>query len=278
MRILQFKPMSGIDKLREFAVKIGNGSGCLFPLENCDYAYVLTAKHVIEEHHELIVVRQKIGYGQKGEDEKLEIIDTPYLHSNPNKDAAIIKVKAIEGLPPLLKINYPPQSCDGYYLIGHPTDAREDSDSYRQNKVEIHNEKPFGYIEAQLDTQTEHRELIGQSGGGIIRLHKQTFLLIGVQKGLPVPNKKEMLNRIVFMPLTFFDEIISENVEKLEVLPLFNEEISITESKESSGTQAKTKVNIKGGFYQPNWQIQGNVFQTAGDVILSNKNDDSKDD
>ena len=75
--------------LQFFTVKVAGGSGCLFQPLDSEYSYVLTAKHVIEGVENIEIVRQYIGNDGNKVDEILKILEIPYMHSNPNKDAAI---------------------------------------------------------------------------------------------------------------------------------------------------------------------------------------------
>lgn len=77
------------DDLQFFTVKVAGGSGCLFQPLDSEYSYVLTAKHVIEGVENIEIVRQYIGNDGNKVDEILKILEIPYMHSNPNKDAAI---------------------------------------------------------------------------------------------------------------------------------------------------------------------------------------------
>ena len=123
------------DDLQLFTVKVAGGSGCLFQPLNSNYSYVLTVKHVIEGVENIEIIRQYIGIDGNKVDETIEILETPYIHSNPNKDAAIIKIKKIDGIESLLRADLNALEKDNWYLCGHP-DSREANDfSYRKNKI-----------------------------------------------------------------------------------------------------------------------------------------------
>lgn len=206
------------DDLQLFTVKVAGGSGCLFQPLDSEYSYVLTAKHVIEGVENIEIVRQYIGEDGNKVDETLKILEIPYIHSNPNKDAAIIKVKKIDGIESLLRSDLSTIEKENWYLCGHPNSRGANDFSYRKNKLKIENPVEL-YIEGEIERNVNHSEVVGQSGGGIIKSEGSCFLLVGIQKKMAVEDEEETLSRIHFAPLTFFDEIIEENEANLS--PLF---------------------------------------------------------
>lgn len=206
------------DDLQFFTVKVAGGSGCLFQPLNSDYSYVLTAKHVIEDVDNIEIVRQYIREDGIRVDEQLEILEVPYLHISPDKDAAIIKVKKIDGIESLLRSDLNSLERENWYLCGHPDSRENNGFSYRKNKLKIENPVEL-YIEGEVERNINHSEIVGQSGGGIIKHESSCFLLVGIQKKMAVEDEEETLSRIHFAPLSFFDEIIEENNANLS--PLF---------------------------------------------------------
>lgn len=206
-----------VDELQWFTVKIANGSGCLFQPLSDDYSYVLTAKHVIEDERNLEIIRQFINTEGQQINEKIEILESPYLHSDPNKDAAIVKVKKVENLTPILRADLNSIEKNNWYLCGHPESREENNFSYRKNKLTLLN-PVNNYIEAEIEKNVNHSEIVGQSGGGIIKIENSCFLLAGVQKKMAAEDEQESLSRIHFAPLTFFDEIVESNIDKLSQL------------------------------------------------------------
>ena len=206
------------DELQFFTVKVANGSGCLFQPLNSEYSYVLTAKHVIEGVDNIEIIRQWIQEDGTKVESQLEILDAPYIHSSPDKDAAIFKVNKIDGIESLLRSDLNSVEKENWYLCGHPDSRENNSFSYRKNKLEIENPVEL-YIEGEIEKNVNHSEVVGQSGGGIIKSEGSCFLLAGIQKKMAVEDEDETLSRIHFAPLSFFDEIIEENKENLS--PLF---------------------------------------------------------
>lgn len=206
------------DELQFFTVKVANGSGCLFQPLNSEYSYVLTAKHVIEGVDNIEIIRQWIQEDGTKVESQLEILDAPYIHSSPDKDAAIFKVNKIDGIESLLRSDLNSVEKENWYLCGHPDSRENNSFSYRKNKLKIENPVEL-YIEGEIEKNVNHSEVVGQSGGGIIKSEGSCFLLAGIQKKMAVEDEDETLSRIHFAPLSFFDEIIEENKENLS--PLF---------------------------------------------------------
>jgi hypothetical protein len=210
--------MARIDKLSQYTVKVEGGSGCLFQPIDDEYIYVLTAKHVILGKNSPSIFRQTIKKDGTIDNEPLEIIGTPFLHNDENKDAAIIKVKKVKVDDSLLRDDLSTEKRDNYYLCGHPDARRDDNYSFRTNKLTIKNIKQYNYREAELEKIANREEIVGQSGGGIIKIEETCFLLAGIQKKMSVPAGKESLGNIDFMPLLFFDEIIEQYQESLSAL------------------------------------------------------------
>ncbi len=206
------------NKLPYYTVIVNEGSGCLFQPACEDYSYVLTAKHVLSDKN--IITRQILNTDNHNViPEEMEIIGSPFLHSDPNKDAAILKVKKVKDIDSLLRDDMLQYSSSNYYLCGHPMSRKDKNYSFRDNKLELTQVQEYGYIESNLNTPALRHEVIGQSGGGIIKIEASCFFLAGIQKKMAVADGKESLGRIEFAPLSFFDEIISENKKELE--PLF---------------------------------------------------------
>lgn len=210
--------MSRIDLLPKFTVKVEGGSGCLFQPINDEYCYVLTANHVILGNNAPSIIRQNLDENGDVINEALEIIGEPFRHSDNNKDAAIIKVKKIADIDSMLRADLSAEKREGFYLCGHPNSRINNAYSWRQNKISIENKKQYGYIEAELSRVATRSEIVGQSGGGIIKIEDSCLLLAGIQKQMTVSDAQETLGRIDFMPLSFFDEIIDENDTELSKL------------------------------------------------------------
>lgn len=206
------------------SVIVGDGSGCLFKVNSTEYVYVLTAKHVVQDVQDIKVIHQYIDNSGHLIKQELNTIGNAFFHNDPNKDAAIIKVEFIDNLKYINRHEYININNDTYELIGHPDTRKGENYSYRANSLTLKNVKEFGYIEAELEKSCTHSEIVGQSGGGIMKVDGNDLLLIGIQKKMSVPDDVELLSRIDFMPLSFFDEIVNQNSNKLkEIIPAYLE-------------------------------------------------------
>ncbi len=202
--------MVGIAKFRNFIVKVGDGSGCLFQPMSEDYSYVLTAKHVVDGHDSIKIEREIFEDDGKISSIELEIIGQPYFNSDKNKDAAIIKIKRVDDLDFLLRIDDPSENLENYYICGYPESRSDNNDGYRQDKLTVSHPKEYGYIEAEIGKFITYKEVVGQSGGGILK-YDGSYLLAGIQKKMSEKDENETLSKIDFMPLSFFDEIIEKS-------------------------------------------------------------------
>lgn len=205
------------NQLPYYTVVVNRGSGCLFQPASEDYSYVLTAKHVLNNGPN-IIERQTIDSDGNLNIEDVEIIGKPYIHPDANKDAAIIKVKPINGIDGLLRGDLPLNDNINCFLCGHPKSRDNDAFSFRENELKIEHTKQHGYIEGELSRAALHHEVVGQSGGGIIKIEESCFLLVGVQKKMATADENESLGRIEFAPLSFFDEIIANYNDELAPL------------------------------------------------------------
>ena len=124
-----------INYLKNVTVKVNSGSGCLFQPLNSEYSYVLTAQHVIEDVEKIEIIRQNLDDEGEVINESIEVIGEPFFHNNENKDAAIIKVKKVDGIELLLRDESSQNNLDNYYLSGHPKSRLNNAFSYRKNKI-----------------------------------------------------------------------------------------------------------------------------------------------
>ncbi|WP_318481125.1 ABC-three component system protein [Photobacterium leiognathi] len=199
--------MSDVERFRDFTVLVQSGSGCLFQPYSEEYTYVLTAKHNLDDVTTFNITRQILDENDTVQIETLTVIGAPFFHPDEEIDAAIIKVEKVECLPPLLRINDSCINPTDYYLCGHPQ-SRRGNDSYRKNKLTTHTKKHRGYIEGEVNRPVTHDEVVGQSGGGILKYINNFHFIAGIQKKMSAQDNDELLGRVDFMPLSFFDEIV----------------------------------------------------------------------
>ncbi|MEZ8804651.1 ABC-three component system protein [Vibrio atlanticus] len=207
--------MSDVERFRDFTVLVQSGSGCLFQPYSEEYTYVLTAKHNFDDVTTIKITRQVLDENDVVKIETLTAIGEPFFHPDDDIDAAIIKVEKVESLLPLLRINDSRVNPLDYYLCGHPK-SRRGNDSYRKNKLTAQTKKNRGYIEGEVNKPVTHSEVVGQSGGGILKYINKFHFIAGIQKKMSVQDENELLGRVDFMPLSFFDEIVGHFPDELE--------------------------------------------------------------
>ncbi|KMV28990.1 hypothetical protein AB733_20225 [Photobacterium swingsii] len=207
--------MSDVERFRYFTVLVQNGSGCLFQPYSEEYTYVLTAKHNFDDVTNIKITRQIFDENDVVQIETLTAIGEPFFHPNEDIDAAIIKVEKVECLLPLLRISDSCVNPTDYYLCGHPK-SREGNDSFRKNKLTALTKKHLGYVEGEINKSVTHSEVVGQSGGGILKYINDSHFIAGIQKKMSAQDDDEILGRVDFMPLSFFDEIVDHFPGELE--------------------------------------------------------------
>lgn len=212
-----------MSKLPTFTVKVESGSGCLFQPMSDKYSYVLTARHVIKDVKlPLSIVRQTVNEEGDLINEELEMIGEPFYHRDENIDAAIIKIQKFDGgISELLRLDKPFTALGIFVLAGHPNARSKEAFSYRDNNLTLKMKKPLNYIEGELERVATHKEVVGQSGGGIINVNNGHYYLAGIQKKMSVADPQETLGRIDFMPMAFFDEIVADHDDLIELLPYY---------------------------------------------------------
>ncbi len=204
------------DNLPNCTVIVNEGSGCLFQPASDDYSYVLTAKHVLKEINK--ITQQTLNDDGTIKNKDVETIGTPFLHSDEQIDACIIKIPRIKGVDYLLRETSLLKD-ETYCVCGHPNSRIDRDFRFRSNDIKIEQRQHLNYIEGRLIDSGLYHEVAGQSGGGVIRIEGNYAFLAGIQIRMVAEDEAEALGRIEFAPLSFFDSIINENSEDLA--PLF---------------------------------------------------------
>ncbi len=203
------------DSLKKFAVIVNGGSGCIFQPQTKQYSYVLTAKHLVQTR-DLISIQ-----GILIEDEGIKLSKKTNCFQHPTKDAVIIKIPKVKVTDSLGRVKWDAhQNLTGNLLIGFPKERRGDEEQIRLDKIEVYNTRENNCIEAEIHNRPRYMEVKGMSGGGIIKkVDENYFLLTGIQSRMVAPDEKELLGRVEFMPLSFFDEIVSLNRQLASLIP-----------------------------------------------------------
>ena len=213
-----------IDNIREYIVIVNNGSGCIFQPEDDAYSYVLTAKHNIENFKGKVTNFDRFvfenGNWNKIAVEKFSNNKTTYYfpHPDEDKDTAIIKIKKVSGLDKIIRLDDLDDDRTGYSLCGYPEIRRTTSSPYRiDENITILTTGANQFREGQLPIVQKHEELVGQSGGPILKVKDNYLLLAGIQNKI-VETFEEDLGRIEFSTLASFDEIIAAYPKRLSAL------------------------------------------------------------
>jgi hypothetical protein len=213
-----------IDNIRKYIVIVNGGSGCIFQPEDNAYSYVLTAKHNITNKENQITDLTRFAF-QNGTwismpVKKFDDTDCYFPHSE--KDIAIIKIAKINGLDEILRLDNFENDTE-YSLCGYPETRRNANQSnklqwYRKDdNVTIQGTNNNQLREGQVPGNPTREEMIGFSGGAIVKVKDHHLLLVGIQNKM-VDAQNEQLGRIEFTPLASFDEIVNQYPEALSPL------------------------------------------------------------
>lgn len=226
-----------LNDLKLYSVKVGNGSGVLFqPMNKRDYTYILTAKHnLIGKRPSALDPRIEEEYLYTGIDifipkhyvtkpHKINIINNETYFPHKEADIAILRIDYFEGYENIFT-NSTYTTLGDSVVCGFPTYKDENvviEDKYTSYELRRYISETDFFCKAQLTSETKDQsEIIGLSGGGIMRIKHNVISLIGIQSEVSshVPN-----GQIEFVPIKFFDDIInySENEGKLcQLFPPF---------------------------------------------------------
>lgn len=216
-----------IDAIKEYIVVINGGSGCVFqPMDNT-YSYVLTAKHNIANANNQITQLTRFKLNNNSWD-KIEIpfedlVENENYFPHPNRDIAIIKVSKIHDLENIIRIDDIENERDGYILGGYPETRRKANPDaktkwFRDDEgVKVKQLNDDQLREAEVPNNPGYEEIVGHSGGAILKISGNYILLAGIQNKM-VDAKDEQLGRIEFSPISLFDEIINAHPQQLSEL------------------------------------------------------------
>ena len=212
-----------IDNIREYIVIVNEGSGCIFQPEDDAYSYVLTAKHNIVNNNGKVTILDRFVF-ENGNWRKIAIekfsdsaSDYYFPHPDKDKDTAIIKIKKVSGLDKIIRLDDLDNDRTGYSLCGYPHIRKDTLSTYRiDENITILTTGANQFREGQLPIVQQHEELVGQSGGAILKIKDNYILLAGIQNKIVA--KKEELGRIEFSTLASIDEIIAAYPKHLSAL------------------------------------------------------------
>jgi len=220
------------DDIKKFIVCINGGSGVLFQPMDEQHTYVLTAKHVLEDigsepYNNLVSIyffnSNTNTYELVNAPFEIEIGENYFPHSEELVDIAIIKLSKIDNVEKIIIKEDISTDCEDYCLYGYPSIRRKPIDQMinlnwirADENVKILGEKENKKREAEIIKNQNYEELVGTSGGGIVKIFKDYLLLAGIQS--EVVSNEESLGRIKFTPIEYFNEIVNEYADKLTPL------------------------------------------------------------
>lgn len=216
-----------IDAIKEYIVIVNGGSGCIFqPMDN-SYSYVLTAKHNITNANNQITqfTRFKLNNNTWTETEIPfgNFVENSNYFPHPNRDIAIIKIEKIPDLENIIRFDEIQDKRIGYVLVGYPDTRRNANPNTKENwyrydeNVTILNMKANQLREGEVPKNPGYEEIVGHSGGGILKISGDYILLAGIQNKM-ADAANEQMGGIEFSPISLFDEIIAAHQQQLSPL------------------------------------------------------------
>jgi len=189
---------------------VNNGSGCIFQPEDDAYSYILTAKHNIV-NKEITKLTRFILQDKAWKSKAIRRFTAKAeLFPHPKKDIAIIKIPKIAGLDNIFRLDDFENDTTGYALCGYPdirkTKEKNDTPYRIDTGVTILGTGNNQLREAQIPGNPNREEIVGQSGGAIVKLKDNALMLVGIQNKMM--SQDERLGRVEFTTLDSFDEIV----------------------------------------------------------------------
>jgi len=220
------------DDIKKYIVCINGGSGVVFQPMDIEHSYILTAKHIFEDlnlepYNNLVTIHFFNEITNEYEILKppfeLEIGENYFPHIEDGVDIAIIKVPKINNLEKIIIKDDISTDSKDYSLYGYPKLRRKsiggqiNLDWIRADlEVTILGAKENKKREADISKNQNYDELVGTSGGGIVKIYEDYLLLVGIQS--EVVSNEESIGRIKFTPIVCFNEIVDEYKNKLTPL------------------------------------------------------------
>ena len=210
--------------IRDYIVILNAGSGCIFQPMDDAHTYVLTAKHNIRDNKITQFVRFRLNENNNWDEINIPLealVENENYFPHPDKDIAIIKIEKIPDLENIIRFDEIDVDSSGYILAGYPEARRiskqKENWFRRDEDVTIMDIKYKHLREAKLPGNAGYDAIVGQSGGGILKISGDYILLAGIQNKM-ADAYGEQLGRVEFSPIYLFDEIIETHQEQLSPL------------------------------------------------------------
>lgn len=218
-----------LDELKLYTVRVKDGSGCLFQpiLNENNYTYILTAKHLFEgvtqdedgnevlyatqDGTEISIVRQ-VNVNNQWQEQIIPFVLTQgqTYFSHKEADAVILKIDPLlQGLDKIISIEIP-SKIDTYSLYGFPKQMENNAIGNRDTDYKIRESGlPAQHLQnAQLVNDTLNKlQIEGMSGGGILSIQDENVYIIGIQSEMKHATWAN--GKICFVPMKYFSEIIN---------------------------------------------------------------------
>jgi len=188
---------------------------------------VLTAKHNVTNADNQITqfTRFKLNHNSWDEIEITfgDLVENENYFPHQGRDIAIIKIEKIPDLENIIRFDEIDGEKTGYVLAGYPETRRTANPNNRENwfrydeNVTILNTIANQLREGVVPNNAVYDEIVGHSGGGILKISGDYILLAGIQNKM-VNAKNEQMGRIEFSPISLFDEIIAAHQQQLSSL------------------------------------------------------------
>lgn len=219
----------GIDDLKLYSAKVGEGSGVLFqPMNKLDYTYILTAKHNLHfiktngrgVDEEFLLSDINIHIQELDAPIKLELKENLRYFPHKDADIAILKIDFLKGFQKIY-INSSFSELTNTDLCGYPgylKDKESLEEKYNSTRIDFFKSENKTLCRAQLtDIVAEQKDITGYSGGGIMKIENDNISLFGIQSEVTSHFSK---GEIEFVPIKHFVDIINypENKDKLSHL------------------------------------------------------------
>lgn len=244
------------EKLRFFAVKVNNGSGCIFQPNTTEFSYVLSVKHNIERADKTLLNIEEITV-QRNDSTPLTILNI-YIHDE--LDLILLKVEYVGNPEYNLTVSEPIREEQlivyGYptYLQGRSTDLPCVCGLSIQTGIsyEITSSNPMHTF-----NRGAQQNVIGFSGSGIFKIEGNNIILKGI---FPRLNDSEGAhNKINGFYIDPINELIRSN-ELSELLPNYMCDFSFLKSE---------TFNLEAGFANGNIEFTKNFLKSKTQEIIN---------